>query len=203
MKKLILVVVAVACGLLALVDYLVTEPSVDAAGAILTEGVIILAAFGLLAGVINLLSVHVHRAVYAERGRGASIVLIVALAVMLVARLLPNNTAAITWLFTYIYYPLQATMTALLAFFAVSAVYRAFRLRSLEAGILLATSLFMLLAQLPIGRELSPAIPQIRAWLMAVPVTAGMRGILIGVALGSMATALRVLLSVDRPYAGE
>lgn len=203
MKKLFLMIVAAACGLLALVDYFVTDPGIDAAGAILTEGVTMLAAFGLLAGVINLFAVHTRRVAAAGQGRAASVVLLVSLVVVFVARVLPAGADTMTWIFTYLYYPLQATFTALLAFFAVSAAYRTFRLRNLEAGILLVTSLFVLLAQLPIGRQLSPLIPQVRNWLMAVPVTAGMRGIILGVSLGTIATALRVLLAMDRPYAGE
>jgi hypothetical protein len=54
---------------------------------------------------------------------------------------------------------------------------------------------------MPFVAGLSPALPALRAWLLAVPVTAGMRGILLGIALGTIATALRVLLAVDRPYA--
>jgi len=87
-----------------------------------------------------------------------------------------------------------------LAFFIVTAAYRTFRLRNLDAGILLATSLVLLLAQLPLG---APYLRPLRDWLLSVPVTAAVRGLLLGVALGTMATSLRVLLAIDRPYAGK
>ena len=44
-------------------------------------------------------------------------------------------------------------------------------------------------------------LPAIKDWVFDVPMLAGMRGILLGVALGTLATGLRVLLGVDRPYA--
>ena len=114
--------------------------------------------------------------------------------------LLPNSTT-FAWLFNYLYFPLQSTMAALLAFFVVSAVYRAFRLKNAQAFILLATSLIMFFVQLPFSAALIPGLPLVRAWLMAVPITAGVRGILLGAALGTIATSLRVLIGVDRPYA--
>ena len=110
-------------------------------------------------------------------------------------------SAELTWIFDYLYFPLQATMGALLAFFIVSAAYRAFKLRSVPALILLVSSLVVLITQLPFRAALSPLLPAAREWIFAIPVTAGVRGILLGVALGTTATALRVLLAVDHPYA--
>jgi hypothetical protein len=43
-------------------------------------------------------------------------------------------------------------------------------------------------------------LPVIKDWVLDVPALAGARGILLGVALGTAATGLRVLLGLDRPY---
>ncbi|NLD72729.1 MAG: hypothetical protein GX649_08430, partial [Chloroflexi bacterium] len=107
------------------------------------------------------------------------------------------------WLFRHIYYPLEATLGALLAFFVIGAAYRAFRIRSVEAAILLASTLLTLVVQLPVIGTLVPYLAALRVWLYAVPVTAGVRGILLGVALGTILTSLRVLLAVDIPYATD
>jgi hypothetical protein len=40
-------------------------------------------------------------------------------------------------------------------------------------------------------------------WIMEVPNTAGTRAITIGIALGVVATSLRILLGVDRSYLGQ
>jgi len=40
-------------------------------------------------------------------------------------------------------------------------------------------------------------------WIMDVPNTAGTRAITIGIALGVVATSLRILLGVDRSYLGQ
>jgi hypothetical protein len=200
MRRILPITVAILCGIVALVDFFVTQPLVDSIGAMLVEGVTILAAFALLLGILVLLSTHARRL---KRGMrpGLSLVLIVALLVTLAVGVLLPGSTTLTWIFDYVYFPLQSSMAALLAFFAITALYRAWRLRSVHAWILLGTSLFLFAAQIPFIASLSPYVPEVRTWLMSVPVTAGMRGILLGVALGTLATALRILLAVDHPYA--
>ena len=107
--------------------------------------------------------------------------------------------------------PLQATMYALLAFFVASASYRAFRAKSAEATILLATAFIILLGRTPAGAYATAwvpnsfsflQIPNLANWIMAVPNLAGQRAILIGIALGVIAMSLRVIIGVERTYLG-
>jgi hypothetical protein len=39
-----------------------------------------------------------------------------------------------------------------------------------------------------------------RDWFLSVPVSAGARGILLGVALGTVMVGLRVFVGIERPY---
>ncbi|MFO7918155.1 MAG: hypothetical protein R6V13_08755 [Anaerolineae bacterium] len=201
MKKILPITAAIFCGGLALLDFFFASPQIDAAGAILVEGVVILAAFALLLGLLNILLVHLRRMTLGEGDRGASFVLVLALLVTAALGISMPDSASIDWLFEYIYSPLQSTMTALLAFFVVSAAYRAFKIRDVGAAILLISSLFVLFAQLPFSASLSLYVSSLRDWVFKVPVTASMRGFLLGIALGTITTSLRVLLAVDKPYA--
>jgi len=203
MRRTVPVAVAVVCGLIALVDFFVSEPTVDALGAGLAEGVIILAGFALLWGILNILRVHSRRAVSGEQDRSLSLLLVVALLVTLFIGVVGPGTAPLEWIFDYMLVPLQSTMTALLAFFIVSAAYRAFRIRTFEAAILFTTSILFLVIQLPFIGGVVPYLAEVREWLLAIPVTAGVRGMLLGIALGTMSTALRILLAVDQPYASS
>ena len=200
MARILAIIAALACGLLVLVDFFVVEPVIDALGAMLVEGALILAAFALLLGVLNLIGVHARMNGTPGSRRYSAILLVALVATMAIGILRPASYA-LTWVFDYLYFPLQATMGALLAFFIVSAAFRAFKLRSVSALILLVTSVLVLITQLPFSAALSPLLPAAREWIYAIPVTAGVRGILLGVALGTVATALRVLLAVDHPYA--
>ncbi len=203
MRKYLAVGVAVLCGIVALVDFFVTSPVIDRWGAIISEGALILGTFALIVGVVNLLGTHLKRAAQGGQDKGLSLVLIVALLGTAVLGVVAPRSGGLDWLFDYVYVPLQATLGALLAFFAVTAVYRTFRMQNLEAAILLVSSLLVILVQLPFVGTFSPYLVKLRTWLMAVPVTAGVRGILLGVALGTIFTSVRVLLSVDRPYTSD
>ena len=112
----------------------------------------------------------------------------------------PGSTS-FRWMFQYVYYPIQATIGSLLAFFVVTAAYRAFRLHTLEAVVLTVVSVIVLLAQIPGSERLWAYLPPLREWIFSVPVTAGMRGIIMGTALGTITTGLRLLFWVDQPYA--
>ena len=48
--------------------------------------------------------------------------------------------------------------------------------------------------------EVTSLIDQVRNVTNQILVTAGMRGILIGVALGTIAISVRLLIGLDRPY---
>jgi hypothetical protein len=114
-------------------------------------------------------------------------------------------TAPDAWLmvvFTALYEPLMATLFSLLAFFVVSAAYRAFRLRSTEATVLLVAAFVVLLGRTPLGTWLSGLVPAplaflridaLSLWIMSVPNVAGQRAVLIGIAVGVAALTLRVL----------
>lgn len=110
------------------------------------------------------------------------------------------------WLnfFDYIMIPIQATMFSLLAFFIASAAYRAFRARSLLASLLLIAALIVMLRFNPfLGDAVGNLMERTASWLLNVPNLAAKRGIIIGVGLGIVATALKVILGIERNYLGK
>jgi hypothetical protein len=60
---------------------------------------------------------------------------------------------------------------------------------------MLAVALLVLGGQVLVG--LAPILAEVRGWILEVPVAAGARGILLGVAIGTVLTGLRLLLGVD------
>ncbi len=45
--------------------------------------------------------------------------------------------------------------------------------------------------------------PEVADWILRVPSMAARRGIFIGIGLGSIATALRVIVGIERTYLGR
>ncbi|MDZ4722826.1 MAG: hypothetical protein SGI97_02810 [candidate division Zixibacteria bacterium] len=102
--------------------------------------------------------------------------------------------------FTYIITPIQATVFALLAFFIASASYRAFRARNTLASLLLVAALILMLRFTP---GIGTVFADTANWLINIPNLAAQRAIIIGVGLGIVATALKIILGIERGYLGK
>ena len=100
---------------------------------------------------------------------------------------------------------LHATMFSLLAFFIASAAYRAFRARNVMASLLLIAALVVMSRFNPYLEPIfgETGHPRLSNWLMNVPNLAAQRAIVMGVGLGMVATALKVVLGIERNYMGK
>ncbi len=190
--------VAIAVGLIVLFDFFFTHPILDAVGAAFREWTIILTAFALLLGLVNILNVHVLRIVrHNEPGVGYSAVLVLTFVIVtLIGLVFGLPSGPMNWIFDHLYVPLQGAFFALAAFFLFTAAYRALRARNIETLWMLIAALVVLIGQIPLLGVLSDA----RSWVLSVPSEAGVRGILLGVALGTIATGLRLIVGMDRPH---
>jgi hypothetical protein len=107
-----------------------------------------------------------------------------------------------TWIYDHVFAPCNATMFALLAFFVASAAFRAFRARNVESALLLGSAIIILLARAPIGRAISTRLPALAQWILDVPSNGSRRAIIMGAAVGAIATGLRVILGIERSHLG-
>ena len=106
--------------------------------------------------------------------------------------------------FDYILIPIFSTMFSLLAFFITSAAYRAFRARNVMATLLLLAALIVMLRFNPyLAYFFGDHSAKLSNWLMNVPNLAAQRAITIGVGLGMVATALKIILGIERGYMGK
>jgi hypothetical protein len=106
------------------------------------------------------------------------------------------------WIYFNIYYHMESSMFALLCFYIASAAYRAFRVRTREATVLLLAAALVMLGRAPLGEAIWSEFGNIYNWIMRIPNTAGMRGIELGAYLGAFVTALRILLGIERAHLG-
>jgi hypothetical protein len=196
--------IAIAIGLLVLLSRFFPNATLTALGYFFIDSAIIVAAFAIILGFFNLMIVHFKKIRRRQRDWPYSIILIVTMWIVLVAGLLLDNrgadASAVRWIFQYVQFPIQATIASLLAFFVASAAYRAFRARNFESLLMLVVGIIVLLGQTPLGASMWDQLPAIKDWILEVPGLAGARGIILGVSLGTIATGLRILLGIDRPY---
>jgi len=196
---------AIAVGLFVLVSVFTSLPLLEDIGNYFVDMAVIIAAFALFLGLLNVLQVHARKIRDRRPGWVYSFVLILAMLIVLAVGLppFPNRPSGpsnptVQWIFEYIQAPIQASFSALIVFFVVTAAYRLFRLRNLESVVMLVVALIVLVGQVTVG--LLPVVPDLKDWILAVPAMAGVRGILLGVALGAVLTGIRLLLGVERPY---
>lgn len=162
-------------------------------------------AFALLLGSLSLLLYHANKI----RAGGAqvkySLTTVVALVVITVAGVVQGveEGTIVNRIYNAVNAPLASTMFALLAFFIASAAFRAFRARNTEATLLLATALIMMFGRVSIGEFVWAGFPALTEWLLDVPNLAAKRGVAIGIGLGAVSTALKIILGIDRSYLGR
>jgi hypothetical protein len=204
-KRVLPTAVAISIGIFVLVALFVPNPFLGAIGTYFINTAVIIAAFALFLGLINILRVHARRIRERQGGTGYSFVLLLAMFIVLIFGLFPlpgqpsgPSQPTVQWIFQNIQVPIQASLSALIVFFLVTAAYRLLRVRNLEATVMLIVVLLVLIGQVTVG--LLPVLPGIRGWILDVAAMAGVRGILLGAALGALLTGIRLLLGVERPY---
>lgn len=200
-RQLVPVSVAIGVGLIVLLGQFITNNNLDAISGTLVAWGALLTAFALLLGLVNVLHFHLARIIRRERQMFSS-VLILATAIVVFMIALPSGGTgtASGWVLKYLYQPLEAAFLALIVFFIATAVYRGLHVRTWEMVLFALSAIIVLIGTAPISQLLSPLIPAARDWIVNVPALAGVRGILLGVALGIIATGLRILTGIDRPY---
>ena len=207
MKKILPIsnaIIAVISGVLVLLGYFF--PGVFGnIQSILIGWAIILAAFALLLGILNLARVHWKKAGSDGPNRIYSIVLLISLFITIIVVSISGPTgSASLWIFNSFQVPVEISLLAVLAVVLVYAGARLLTRRPKWYTVLfLVTVLIVLLGSVPLFflGEVAPLIA-VRSWLAQVPAVAGARGLLLGVALGTVATGLRILMGMDRPYGG-
>lgn len=175
----------------------------------------VLQAFAIGLGIYSLISVHLRNVLMRRSGWGNSATLISAIFLMAAAHIGREYVkegslkALDSLLYDGLMKSLDATMFSIIAFYIISAAYRAFRIRSVEATILLVAAALVMLGNVPIGQALTNALPKdtvignlrienIGGWILKRASSPATLAIDFGLGVGALATALRLWLSLER-----
>jgi hypothetical protein len=217
MKRSIPLAIALVMGLLMVGTYYF--PWMDGFYRLVLLWSPVIAGFAFFLGILSFLMHHMYKVKRKVPGWGYNLTAITAFGVMLVVGLLPElfpgifgfmgrleqsaNESVFNWLFANMLVPMEATMFALLAFYIASASFRAFRARNLEATLLLVAAMLIMIGRVPLGEYIYAPFTDIQQWIMEFPNTAAKRAIMIGVGLGMAATALKLMLGIERAWIGR
>lgn len=198
----------------------------------------ILAGFLLGLGVFSILRIHMRKAFKMQKDWAFSAVLLISMLAMIIfgywdwinhfdkaratswenVSALPTNNKVYDLLFEGLLQQMDAAMFSIIAFYILSAAYRAFRIRSVEATILLATALIVMFSLMGVVSYLwdtsvianhvthndpnsfwnNFTLASVSAWLRDTFQTSSLRGIDFGVGIGALAMGLRLWLSLER-----
>lgn len=202
--------IAIASGVLVLAGYFYVQNGNGQASLFmnirltLLDWAVILAGFAVFIGIYNLFQVHFKKIKKTQLGSLYSLLLLISLAVTFLLGLVKPSLMG--FVFTTVQLPVEASLMALLAVTLTYASIRLLRRRlNLLSVIFLVTALLILLgtAPLPFLGNIPVLSDWMRPFIAQVMAAAGARGILLGVALGTLTTGLRILFGADRPYGGN
>jgi hypothetical protein len=205
------IVLGFLVGMLMLIQYFTPNRWIEARYNNVLDWKQVVFGITLILGVLSLLLYHGRRIGRRAEGWGYSWVTVAGLAVMILAgAFFGKEHGPYPWMFDYVQSPMQSTLFALLAFYVASASYRAFRARSLQAGLLLAAGVIVMLGRVPLGEMIGfssagrfYSLATLSDWVLGTPNLAAKRGIMIGVGLGMTATAIKIILGIERTYLGK
>jgi hypothetical protein len=199
--------ITIAAGIFMILKFFFTVPAIRAVADEIEQWCLVVFAMALALGFANILRINLRAIARKRPDWGYKLVLVLSMlgvaGIGLAEYAIKGHVAAGTLfdrIYRYLFNPLAATTFALLAFFIASAAFRAFRARNVRAALLLISATLAMLGRVPLGAWLWDDFPRLTAWIMAFPNAAGQRALIIGAAMGVVATGLRILFGIERPY---
>lgn len=202
MKREVPVAIAALAGFLMVAEYFFNVPLLKRWGIEMQNWSVIIAAFALGLAAVSLIRVHTRRVAEKSGEWYNSVLLLAALLVTAVSGIISRQTPTFRFIFNQMISPLGAAFYSMVAYYLLSAAYRTFRARSVEATALLLSGIIVMLGRAPIGQAIWSQIPIIADWIVKYPNLAGSRGVLIGAAVGTVGTGIRIIVGIDRGYLG-
>lgn len=195
---------AIASGLIVLLGYFFPIQPLSQLRLVLTDWAIVIAGFSVLIGIFNLIAVQMEKIRTRQKGSVFGALLVVSLIFTFgIGLILGPEDPFMRLAVDAVIVPVES---ALMAILAVTLIYASIRL--LRRRVDLMSVLFLLVAVLFLLAIMPTPFGPIPGDQLILDVTGmfsrgGARGLLIGIALGTLLTGLRVLFGIDRPYGGN
>jgi len=205
-KREIPLLITFLSGMIAVLEYYIPVDATKNAFTVLKNWGIVISAFALGFGAVNLFIVYGRRIKRAPSmvDRVFSVWLLFLLIVTAVVGVsLTSASDQYRWIYNSIYLPLGATMYASLCFYMTAGAYKVLRARTLDSTLLLITAFLVILGNTPLFPAIWKGFFSWRKWIFDVIVSGSYRGIRIGVGIGSVVLGIRTLLGMETGYLGR
>ena len=204
--RILTAVIAIASGVIVLLGYFVPNMVfLDQFRTTLIDWSVIIAGMAVLVGIGNLVFVQMDKIRKREKGGVYGALLVISLVITFGLGLIYGlDHSFIRVAMDAVIFPVEASLLAILAVTLIYASIRLLRRRTdMMTVIFLVTALLVLLAVMPTPIGSIPVLSPLVLGISSMFSSGGARGLLIGVALGTLLTGLRILFGIDRPYGGN
>lgn len=208
MKNIVPTAIAISFGVLVLLGFIFPIEQFILIRGLLTDWAVIVAALAILLGILNLILSNWERIRNREQAWFYNLITILSLIGILLIDPISNgrtdgsfysSTGMLPPIFTGIITATQASLAGIAVVFLISGAAELYRKRKDNWSILFLSSvIFVLLTWVPLTAF--KAFSGLRDWFLAIPVAAGLRGIIIGGALGILFFGIRTLVGAERLY---
>lgn len=216
LKKQLPLLICFLTGIVFVCQYYIPHKKSEELLTVVNDWMIIISGFAMLLALISLFHTHYIKIKRKNAGWGFSVVVFVSIVITVIVGIISQgeiiNIKGVTglgWIYNNMIVPLSGTMFSILAFFIASAAFRAFRAKTIEASLLLLSAIIVMFGRVPLGEYIwlkvfgtKFPIGNITEWIMGILNMAARRGILLGVALGAIATSLKIIFGIERNYLG-
>jgi len=205
-RKMILTVQAILTVLM-IVDFFVTNPSLNELARQLTNTAIVLGGFTLSLGAAALARFHINHITKRTAKEWYysiwTLVCVVLTFSLGLASTTPFGKPGYDFLTQTLLAPFSAAIYAIAGFCMFSLMFRSFVGRSVEVVIFLISAFLLLMKNAPIAEVIWSGLPIMGDWVNNVPSMAGLRGITIGAGVGLVASVVRGILGLERGGLGR
>jgi hypothetical protein len=189
------------CAVVTAVNYYFSEaPALNFASVTFTAWGTIVSAFSVVLGAVITLRFHGGRIMEKTEDWQWSIWLIACMVITYgIGLTMTTSSSTYQWIVVNVLTSLAATVYSLVGLFCITAAYRAFRVRNLDAAILLVVAVIIIIGRnIPIGEMISPALPDFAKWILDFPQTGARRGTGFAGAIIGTGYTLRMLIGRER-----
>ena len=202
-KRELPIIVLAFCGFLMIVSYFFTFDLPKTTAVTVQSWGTIVAAFALGLGVVNVLMLHIRRFWKRQGQWYLSLWAVFAyFSYTIWGIVYGTGDPSLNWINVNVLSVLYMSMTATTGFFVTSASFRAFTFRTWESTLMLGSGLLVLIRNIPLTEVTVPWAKVPGQWVFDIALTAGLRGIEIGLAIGVISLGIRNLLGYDRTLIG-
>jgi hypothetical protein len=200
-KLSFITIVTILSGAVVLLGYFIQAEAMANVQLAMLEWAVILAATAALVGIISLLGVHFRK--FFKKGKRdiySPILILSCLGTFIYGLYLGPSSTSYQYIVTSIQKPVETSLLALLAVSLALVSLQLLRRRKDLMAIIFVLAVIVFLFEYSgfLTTIRSPLVSYIVSALNRLPL-AGARGILIGIALGSLLTGIRIMIGSERP----